>query len=149
MVPPGEIFGVIPIWVGVFIFAGVGFGINGYLLYMRVFRLIMLGKKENRFNQPLRRSLNALDHRGETCFWGEEPERSQNFPRSGNLLLISTVYSFGDLLCDRFIQRRRQNFINSWIFNTTGQSISRFNFHFAANPLGSGVDSAAKYSRES
>ena len=60
MVPPGEIFGVIPIWVGVFVFAGVGFGINGYLLYMRVFRLIMLGKKENRFNQPLRRSLNAL-----------------------------------------------------------------------------------------
>ena len=60
MVPPGEIFGVIPIWIGVFAFAGVGFGINGYLLYMRVFRLIMLGKKENRFDRPLRRSLNAL-----------------------------------------------------------------------------------------
>ena len=60
MVPPGEIFGVIPIWIGVFAFAVIGFGFAGYVVYSRVFRLIMLGKSENRFDQPLKRSLNAL-----------------------------------------------------------------------------------------
>ena len=60
MVPPGEIFGVIPIWIGVFAFAVLGFGFAGYVVYSRVFRLIMLGKSENRFDQPLKRSLNAL-----------------------------------------------------------------------------------------
>ncbi|MFQ5875257.1 MAG: 4Fe-4S dicluster domain-containing protein, partial [Dehalococcoidia bacterium] len=60
MVPPGEIFGFIPIWIGVFVFAGVCFGISGYVLYMRVFRLIQLGKSENRLDQPLKRLANTL-----------------------------------------------------------------------------------------
>ncbi|MFQ5934578.1 MAG: hypothetical protein ACE5KI_08055, partial [Dehalococcoidia bacterium] len=60
MVPPGEIFGFIPTWVGVFVFAGVCFGISGYFLYMRVFRLVFLGKRESRFDQPVKRLTNAL-----------------------------------------------------------------------------------------
>ena len=60
MVPPGEIFGFIPTWVGVYVFAGLLFAITGYVLYMRVFRLILLGKPVNRFDRPLRRSFNAL-----------------------------------------------------------------------------------------
>ena len=60
MVPPGEIFGFIPIWIGVFALAGICFGITGYVLYTRVFRLVLLGKMDNRFDKPLKRSLNAL-----------------------------------------------------------------------------------------
>ncbi|MEE9198790.1 MAG: (Fe-S)-binding protein, partial [Dehalococcoidia bacterium] len=60
MVPPGEVFGFIPTWVAVFVFAGVCFGFTGFVLYTRVFRLILLGKRENRFDQPLRRMANAL-----------------------------------------------------------------------------------------
>ncbi len=60
MVPPGEIFGFIPIWVGVYAFAGLLFSITGYVLYMRVFRLILLGKPVNRFDRPFQRAFNAL-----------------------------------------------------------------------------------------
>ena len=60
MVPPGEIFGFIPTWVGVFVFAGVCFGITGLVLYMRVIRLVLLGKNENRFDQPLKRLASAF-----------------------------------------------------------------------------------------
>ena len=60
MVPPGEIFGFIPLWIGVFAFAALGFGFAGYVVYTRVFRLVMLGKMENRFDHPIQRSMNAL-----------------------------------------------------------------------------------------
>ena len=60
MVPPGEIFGFIPTWVGVFVFAGVCFGLTGLILHMRFFRLVLMGKKVNRFDQILKRSLSAL-----------------------------------------------------------------------------------------
>ncbi len=60
MVPPGEIFGFIPTWVGVFVFAGVCFGLTGLILHMRVFRLVLMGQKVNRFDQILKRSLSAF-----------------------------------------------------------------------------------------
>ena len=60
MVPPGEVFGFIPTWVAVYVFAGVSFGITGFVLYLRVFRLILLGKRENRFDRPLVRLLSAF-----------------------------------------------------------------------------------------
>ena len=60
MVPPGEIFGVIPVWIGVYAFAGVLFGLTGLFLYRRVFRLILLGKATNRFDKPHRRLFNAF-----------------------------------------------------------------------------------------
>ena len=60
MVPPDDIFGVLPIWSGVFLALVVAFGISNYLFYMRVIRLLMLGKKENRFDQPLQRLKGML-----------------------------------------------------------------------------------------
>jgi Fe-S oxidoreductase len=44
MVPPGDVFGVVPIWVFVYLAAAVGFGLHGYLLKARVFDLIALGR---------------------------------------------------------------------------------------------------------
>ena len=55
MVPPEEIFGVIPTWIGVYLVSGIAFSIAGLVLYLRVVRLVLLGRSQNRFDQPLRR----------------------------------------------------------------------------------------------
>ena len=60
MVPPDSIFGVIPTWVGVYVASIVAFAVAGYFLYQRVFRLVLLGKPAERFDQPVRRFLGAL-----------------------------------------------------------------------------------------
>jgi len=60
MVPPENLFGVIPIWLAVYFFAVGTFSAAGSILYYRVFRLIMIGKKPARFDQPLRRLFGAL-----------------------------------------------------------------------------------------
>ncbi len=61
MVPPGSIFGVIPLWVGVYLAAAVGFALAGKALYQRVFRPIMLGKKdEKRFDHPIKRAWGVV-----------------------------------------------------------------------------------------
>ena len=60
MVPPEEVFGVIPIWVGVYLVAAVGIGLSTLAFYRRVIRLILLGKPENRFDHPIKRSMVAL-----------------------------------------------------------------------------------------
>ena len=55
MVPPQELFGVNPNWIAVFLVSGIAFGISGLVLYLRVVRLVLLGRSQNRFDQPLRR----------------------------------------------------------------------------------------------
>ncbi|MFQ5860286.1 MAG: heterodisulfide reductase-related iron-sulfur binding cluster [Dehalococcoidia bacterium] len=55
MVPPGDIFGVIPLWIGVYLAAVVAFGLHGYTLYRRFLRLILRGRPANRFDRPLLR----------------------------------------------------------------------------------------------
>ena len=60
MVPPDSIFGIIPTWVGVYVASIAAFGVAGYFLYQRVFRLILLGKPADRFDQPVRRLFGAL-----------------------------------------------------------------------------------------
>ncbi|MDE2687554.1 MAG: (Fe-S)-binding protein [Chloroflexota bacterium] len=60
MVPPDSIFGVIPTWVGVYVASIVAFAVAGYFLYQRVFRLVLLGKPADRFDQPVRRFFGAL-----------------------------------------------------------------------------------------
>ena len=59
MVPPDDLFGL-PTWAAVYIPSALGFSTAGYLLHRRVFRLIMLGKAEDRFDQPIRRILGAI-----------------------------------------------------------------------------------------
>ena len=60
MVPPDNIFGLIPTWVGVYALATLMFGIALYILYRRVYTLVMLGQRVNRLDQPLRRLIGAI-----------------------------------------------------------------------------------------
>ena len=50
MVPPDTIFGELSTWVGVYLALIVSLGLSGYIFYIRVIRLLMLGKGENRFD---------------------------------------------------------------------------------------------------
>ncbi|MBI2166227.1 MAG: (Fe-S)-binding protein [Chloroflexi bacterium] len=61
MVPPGDIFGLIPLSVGVYLAAAVAFGLHGYFLYQRFLRLIRLGRPApDRRGQWLRRGVDTL-----------------------------------------------------------------------------------------
>ena len=60
MVPPDELFGAFPTWVGVYFLSALGFSIAGFVLYRRALRLIMLGRPTNRFDQPVRRIVGAV-----------------------------------------------------------------------------------------
>ena len=60
MVPPDSIFGVVPIWVGVYVALAATLGVSGALFYTRVVRLVLLGRWEARFDRPLRRFFNFL-----------------------------------------------------------------------------------------
>ncbi len=59
MVPPGDIFGVIPIWVGVYLALAAAMSLSGYMIYRRVFRLVLQGKPALRFDRPLVRFTGA------------------------------------------------------------------------------------------
>ena len=62
MVPPDDVFGAIPTWLAVYLLTIAAFGAAGFILYRRVFRLILLGKNPERFDQPLRRLIGALPY---------------------------------------------------------------------------------------
>ena len=59
MVPPGDI-GPIPIWVGVYVLFLVAAAAGGLALYQRVFRLVLQGKAEARFDRPMERLTGAM-----------------------------------------------------------------------------------------
>ncbi len=59
MVPPGDIFGVIPVWVGVYLGLVAAAAVSGYAIYRRVFRLALQGRPAARFDQPWRRLTGA------------------------------------------------------------------------------------------
>ena len=60
MVPPGDLFGVIPIWLAVYALTAAAFSASGFILYRRVFRPVVIGKNPNRFDRPLERLLGAV-----------------------------------------------------------------------------------------
>ena len=60
MVPPEDIFGVIDIRVGVFLALAASQALSGFVFYRRVISLVMLGRKDNRFDRPLQRLLGFL-----------------------------------------------------------------------------------------
>ena len=62
MVPPDSVFGLIPTWLAVYGLALAAFASAAWILYQRVFRLILLGKNPERFDQPVRRLLGALPY---------------------------------------------------------------------------------------
>ena len=62
MVPPGDVFGIIPVWLAVYALSIAAFATAGYILYLRVFRFVLLGKDPDRFDQPVRRFFGALPY---------------------------------------------------------------------------------------
>lgn len=59
MTPPEQLFGAIPVWVGVYVLTALALGATGLVMYRRVFRLILLGRPA-RTDRPLRRLLGVL-----------------------------------------------------------------------------------------
>ncbi len=55
MVPPEDIFGAIDIRIGVFLALAASLALSGYVFHRRVVGLVLLGRSENRFDQPFRR----------------------------------------------------------------------------------------------
>ena len=43
MVPPDALFGVLPVWVGVYVLTAIVLAVAGYAVYYRVFRLVLQG----------------------------------------------------------------------------------------------------------
>ena len=62
MVPPGDVFGIIPVWLAVYVLSIAAFATAAYILYLRVFRFVLLGKDPDRFDQPVRRFFGALPY---------------------------------------------------------------------------------------
>ena len=60
MTPPEHLLLGIPAWVGVYLFSAVAFFVAGYLLYVRVIRLVMVGKPANRTDRPMKRLIGAI-----------------------------------------------------------------------------------------
>ena len=59
MVPPDSLFGVIPVWVGVYLLTALTMAVAGYAVYHRVFRLVLQGLPVARFDRPLTRLTGA------------------------------------------------------------------------------------------
>ncbi len=55
MVPPEDIFGAIDIRIGVYLALAAALGVSSYVFYRRVIGLLLLGRPDDRFDQPLRR----------------------------------------------------------------------------------------------
>jgi len=60
MVPPADIFGIIPTWIGVYLALFIAMSVSSYVLYYRVFRLIGQGKTVARFDRPVERFMGAM-----------------------------------------------------------------------------------------
>ena len=59
MVPPDALFGVLPVWVGVYALTLITLAVAGYAVYRRVFRLTLQGRPAARFDRPLTRLAGA------------------------------------------------------------------------------------------
>jgi len=62
MVPPDSLFGLMPTWIGVYVVSVLAFGAAGFILYRRVFRLVLLGRDAKRYDQPFRRFFGSLPY---------------------------------------------------------------------------------------
>ena len=60
MVPPDDLFGAIPIWVGVYALSAFAFALAGAIIYRRFFRLLLLGRPADRLDHPVRRLVGAV-----------------------------------------------------------------------------------------
>ena len=60
MVPPSDFLGIAPTWVVLYGLSLIAFAAASAMVYRRVFRLVMLGRPSNRFDQPIRRIVGAV-----------------------------------------------------------------------------------------
>ena len=60
MVPPDSLFGAIDIWIGVYAVTVITFCLSGFVVYRRVFRLVLLGKPAKRFDRLAARTFGAI-----------------------------------------------------------------------------------------
>ncbi len=60
MVPPDNVLGLLPTWAALYALALFAFGSAGFILYRRVFRLILLGRPADRFDRPAERIIGAI-----------------------------------------------------------------------------------------
>ena len=60
MIPPENLFGGIPTWVGVYLVSAIMFSVAGFVLYRRSIRFVLIGKPVSRLDQPVRRIIGAI-----------------------------------------------------------------------------------------
>ena len=60
MVPPDDLFGAIPTWVGVYVISAIAFTLSALIIYRRIFRLVLLGKTAHRLDHPVQRLFGAI-----------------------------------------------------------------------------------------
>ena len=120
MVPPDNIFGVIPVWVGVYLAVVIAFALSGHALYHRVFRLILQGKPVARFDRPWQRLTGAtaivLGQRKVLQRVGSTDPRSRRRDLAGlghasifwgfiSFSLSYVIFIFGDSIWEPFSER--------------------------------------------
>ena len=113
MVPPENIFGEFDVWIGVYAALIVTLGLSGYLFYHRVIKLVLLGRSENRFDQPWRRLQSFF-----LVFLGQRKvlQRVSLLDRAGighvliffgflSFLLSYVIFIFGDVAWPPFSEK--------------------------------------------
>ena len=60
MVPPDDLFGAVPTWVGVYLLSSLVFALSALIVYRRVIRLVLIGKPVPRLDRPLARIVGAV-----------------------------------------------------------------------------------------
>ena len=60
MVPPDDLFGAIPIWLGVYVVSAFAFALAGAINYRRFLRLVLLGRPADRLDHPVQRIVGAI-----------------------------------------------------------------------------------------
>ena len=81
MVPPGDILGIIPVWVGVYLALVLTQALAGWLAYKRVIHLIRQGRSVARFDRPWERLTGAISivvGQRKCAGWGRLDAASRN-----------------------------------------------------------------------
>ena len=60
MVPPEDFFGIIPTWIMVYSTSAIAFALSSIILYLKIFRHIVIGKHVDRFDKPLLRLFGSI-----------------------------------------------------------------------------------------
>ncbi|MSQ11199.1 MAG: (Fe-S)-binding protein [Dehalococcoidia bacterium] len=136
MVPPGDVFGVIPVWIVVYAAAVVAFGLHGWLLYRRVFLPISLGRPHIRKGDRAKRMLGAVRIvLGQTkvlqsvsARWGDAAGIGHAAIFYGFLIMVAgyALLIFGDSVWGPFSEKLLSDAglkVFTWFLNITASAI--------------------------